>query len=289
MLRASAVVIGLVAVGAVLKERAAADSAEEARIERGAYLVNAVMGCDNCHTPRGPNGLDMSRRFSGGDEVWETEDYVVRGGNITPDRETGIGTWSKDDIKRLLTRGIRPDGVRVAAKMPYRLYSVLTPDDLDAVASYLQTMKPVRNAMPPPFYKTAQYAGPPGEPDAAATIPTPGDTLSRGSYLASLAYCMACHSRRPDGVVDLRNWWGKGGFRMEGTFGSVVVSNITASRKKGVGGLSDAALKRALTGGIGHDGRRLKLPMARQGIYSQMTGQDLNAVIAWIRAIPPGE
>ena len=91
--------------------------ADEAPIERGSYLVNAVMGCDSCHTPRGPNelripsGLNAEQRFSGGIEVWETLAYVVRGTNITTDRDTGIGAWSEDDTKRLLTEGIRPDGV----------------------------------------------------------------------------------------------------------------------------------------------------------------------------------
>jgi hypothetical protein len=100
---------------------------------------------------------------------------------------------------------------------------------------------------------------------------------------------MACHSRRPDGVVDVKNWWGKGGFEMKGTFGSVMVSNITSHDEKGVGRLTDAQLKRALTEGIGHDGRSFKLPMARQAYYSKMTTEDLDAIIAWMRAIPPSE
>src|SRR5262245_6531124 len=81
-------------------------------IERGAYLVDAIMGCDGCHTPRGPNmtGFDMSRRFSGGFQVWDEPEYLVRGSNISSDKETGIGSWSVDDIKRLLTEGMRPSG-----------------------------------------------------------------------------------------------------------------------------------------------------------------------------------
>ena len=71
-------------------------SAQDALLERGSYLVNAVMACDGCHTPRGPAGLDMSRRFSGGSQVWDEPEYLVRGSNITPDRETGIGSWTAD-------------------------------------------------------------------------------------------------------------------------------------------------------------------------------------------------
>ena len=93
-------------------------AAAETQIERGGYLVNAVMACDGCHTPRGPGGLDMSKRFSGGSQVWDEKAYTVRGSTITPDRDTGIGAWSADHLKRLMTEGVRPNGVPVAPQMP---------------------------------------------------------------------------------------------------------------------------------------------------------------------------
>ena len=88
-------------------------------LERGAYLVDAVMACDGCHTPRGPRGFDFdtSRRFSGGYQIWETPGYTVRGSNISSDRETGIGNWSVEDIKRLIKDGVRPNGVPVVHQM----------------------------------------------------------------------------------------------------------------------------------------------------------------------------
>ncbi len=267
----------------------------ESPVERGSYLVNAVMVCDGCHTPRGPSdlfvpsGLTTERRFSGGVEVWETPAYTVRGSNITTDRDTGIGAWSEDDIKRLLTEGLRPDGVRVAPQMPYHFYRILTPGDLDAVVSYLKTIKPVSNEMPPPVYKIAVNAAALPGAETAIGDTVPSDPVARGFYLAALANCMGCHSRRPDGVQDFKNWWGKGGFVIRGEFGATVVTNISAHKEKGVGALSDAELKRALTEGIGHDGRRLKMPMARQAYLSRMTEQDLNAIIAWMRTIPPIE
>ena len=273
----------------------ATSASAETRVERGSYLVNAVMVCDGCHTPRGPSdlsipsGLHVERRFSGGVEVWETPAYTVRGTNITPDRDTGIGAWSEDDVKRLMTQGIRPDGVQVAPQMPYHFYRILTPGDLDAVVSYLKTINPVSNQMPPPVYRTAVYAAPlPGaETSIGDAVPT--DPVARGFYLAALANCMGCHSRRPNGVQDFKNWWGKGGFVIKGEFGPVLVTNISSHKEKGVGALTDAELKRALTEGIGYDGRQLKMPMARQAYLSKMTEQDLNAIIAWMRTIPPIE
>ena len=139
--------------------------------------------------------------------------------------------------------------------------------------------------MAPPVYKEAAVAVP--FPGAEASIGTvPADPVRRGFYLATLAHCMACHSRRPDGTQDFKAWLGKGGYEMKGPFGSVIVSNITSHNEKGVGAWSDAELKRALTEGIGRDGRAFKPPMARQRFFSKMTEQDLNAIVAWVRTIP---
>jgi hypothetical protein len=74
---------------------AVTSAAAETPIERGSYLVNAVMVCDGCHTPRGQGGLNMERRFSGGSIVWDEPAYTVRGSNITPDHDTGIGAWRR--------------------------------------------------------------------------------------------------------------------------------------------------------------------------------------------------
>ena len=74
---------------------------------------------------------------------------------------------------------------------------------------------------------------------------------------------------------------------MKGHWGSVIVPNISSHPVKGVGAWTDAQLKRALTEGIGRDGRKFKLPMARQAFFSRMTQQDLDAIVAWIRSIAP--
>src|SRR4029453_18188223 len=124
----------------------------ETLVERGSYLVNAVMGCDGCHTPRPGGVFDMSTRFSGGSQVWDEQAYTVRGSNITPDPETGIGTWSEADIKRALTEGVRPRGVPLARQIPFAFYKILAPDDLDAVAAYIKSVAPVRNQVPLPVY-----------------------------------------------------------------------------------------------------------------------------------------
>src|SRR4051812_7314861 len=93
------------AIGAAL----ASTSQAETPVERGSYLVNTIMACGNCHTPRGPDGTPIAGRELSGGMAFDLPPFAVTAANITPDRETGIGTWSDDDIKRALIRGIRPD------------------------------------------------------------------------------------------------------------------------------------------------------------------------------------
>jgi len=266
-----------------------ANASAQTLVERGDYLVNAVMGCDGCHTPRPGGVFDMTKRFSGGSQVWDEKAYTVRGSNITSDPETGIGAWSEADIKRALTEGVRPSGVNLAPQMPFAFYKILTPRDLDAVAAYLKSVAPVRNQVPPPVYKTAMHAEliPGGEKPIAEEALR--DPVNRGFYLATIAHCMECHSRRPNGTQDYVNWNGKGGYEFKGPFGTVLARNISSHKTAGIGAWTDAEIKRALTQGVARDGRAFKLPMARQVYFSKMSDDDVDAIVAWLRTIPPIE
>jgi mono/diheme cytochrome c family protein len=268
---------------------AAGGAYAETALERGSYLVNSVMACDGCHTPRQAGAFAMDRRFSGGSQTWDTPAYTVKGANITPDRDTGIGAWSQADLKRALTEGVRPNGVPIAPQMPFVFYKVLTPRDLDAVATYVLSVSAVANAVPAPSYKAEmKYTLVPGaeKPMADAEL---GDPVKRGFYLSTIAHCMECHSRRPDGVQDFVGWFGRGGFEFRDTWGSAVARNITSHQTAGIGAWSDAEIKRVLVEGIGRDGRTLKPPMARHFYFKHMTDGDIGAIIAWVRTLPPLE
>jgi mono/diheme cytochrome c family protein len=116
---------------------------------RGRYLMTSVLLCNDCHTPLDPaTGAPDMTKFLGGGQPFEGPWGIVYGGNITPDKEKGIGSWSADDIKRVLQTGIRPDGRRVIL-MPWRLYANLTSEDLNAVVYFLQNdLKPVSTEVP---------------------------------------------------------------------------------------------------------------------------------------------
>src|SRR5207248_10466951 len=96
------------AVLAAVTTAAATSVFAQSPLERGKYLVEGILTCGNCHTPRGPGGvLDTAKRHAGGPQVWETSEYKVRPSNITPDKATGIGDWSAQQIKAAIRDGKR--------------------------------------------------------------------------------------------------------------------------------------------------------------------------------------
>jgi mono/diheme cytochrome c family protein len=267
-----------------------AGTSAETLLERGSYLVNAVMACDGCHTPRTPSaGLVMDKRLAGGTVLFDLPAYTVRGSNITPDRDTGIGSWTEQDLRRALIEGVRPNGVPLAPSMPFAFYKILTPRDLDAVVTYIRSVAPVRNEAQLPDYRSEMHIDLVPGAERSIGDEAPADPVKRGMYLATLAHCMECHSRRPDNQQDYKDWWGKGGAQIKGPWGQVTVRNISSHQEKGIGGWSDDEIKRALTQGVGRDGRLFKLPMARQMYYGKLTAADLDAIVAWVRTIPPIE
>jgi hypothetical protein len=155
-----------------------AAAGNERQVARGKYLVTA-MGCNDCHTPlkMGPRGPepDMSRMLSGHPQelvmppapklpegpwafvvggtmtAWSGPWGVSFSANLTPDRETGLGTWTVQNfIEALRTGRHMGRGRPILPPMPYQMISTLTDADLQAVFGYLKTIPPIRNQVPSP-------------------------------------------------------------------------------------------------------------------------------------------
>ena len=231
----------------------------------------------------------MTKRFSGGPQTWDEPTFTVKGSNITPDRDTGIGSWTDNDLKRALTQGIRPDGTSLAPQMPFAFYKIMTTADLEAVVTYIRSVPAVRNQVQSPVYRAPMHVDLIPNAEKPVKESALQDPIERGFYLATIAHCMECHARRPDGTYDFKTWLGKGGHTMKGPFGTVTVANITSHPQAGIGAWSDFEIKRALSQGVSRDGRPFKLPMARHIYYSKMTERDLDALVSWVRTIPPLE
>jgi len=119
-------------------------------VARGRYLTT-VAGCNDCHTPGTFYGQPDSTRLLSGTELgWEGPWGVSYPRNLTPDEETGLGTWSEDDIIQALRTGKRKDGSPILPPMPWPMYSQMTDEDLRAIAVYLKSIPPVTRDVGPP-------------------------------------------------------------------------------------------------------------------------------------------
>ena len=265
--------------------------AQQSLVERGSYLVNGIMACGNCHTPREAGQPVAARQLSGGFQTFDEPWFTTKGSNITPDRETGIGAWSDADFERAMREGVRRNGGPIAPIMPFPFYKSMTPADLAAVRAYLVSVPAINNAVQAPVYKKEAFKVP--YPDAQR-VPSEADLkdpVKRGAYLAGLGHCMACHARRDESEPpDFKGLWGKGGRTFKSPAGVAVTANITAHKEKGLGAWTDADIKRALVDGVSKDGRKLKPPMVDYAAYyKRLTAEDLDALVAWLRSIPPLE
>jgi len=115
------------------------------QMNRGAYLVDVIGHCGECHTPRNAVGGLQRDRWLAGNPDGPEGDLVP---NITPDRETGIGRWTDDDLDSLFRMGMIPDGDFVGGGMAEVVENTtahLNESDLRAVIAYLRALPPIRH------------------------------------------------------------------------------------------------------------------------------------------------
>ncbi len=249
-------------------------------LERGDYLVNSIMACGSCHTPQGPEG-PLANMGLGGQFLEETEAFTAVAPNITP--ASRIHEWSDAELMRAIREGIRPDGSVIGPPMPFEVYKAISDDDLASVVMYLRTVPAVENdpgvseyRMPlPPAY------GPPVE--SVAAVPD-GVTVEYGAYLAGpLGHCIVCHSPIGPQGADIEGQLGVGGNEFHGPWGVSISPNITPV---GLANYSDAEIETMITQGVRPDGSRMLPPMSYPH-YARMTGNDVDAIVLYLRALPP--
>jgi mono/diheme cytochrome c family protein len=124
----------------------------ETPAERGKYLA-VLGGCNDCHTPGFFLGAPDAAKYLGGSDVgFEIPGLgVFPGRNITPDKDTGIGNWTDEQIATALTTGKRPDGRQLAPIMPYPSLVNLTKEDVAALVAFLRSIPAVKNQVAGPF------------------------------------------------------------------------------------------------------------------------------------------
>jgi mono/diheme cytochrome c family protein len=116
-------------------------------IERGRYLVDHVSLCGDCHTPRNSMGVPNRSFYLAGASA-KTGFLGEDVSNITPDKQTGIGDWKREDIVELLINGTKPDLDNVQGLMAEVIehgYKNMTKEDAQAIADYLKSIPPIKN------------------------------------------------------------------------------------------------------------------------------------------------
>ena len=258
----------------------------QADARRGEYLAKAG-GCVGCHTVEASEGgNDKPVAFAGG-RALKTPFGTFYGPNITPHPEAGIGRWSEADFIRAMRGGRRPDGGNYFPAFPYPSFTLISDADLRDLWAYFRTLPQSDRRNEPHdlgfLYRWRFLVSPwkwmfftPGPlvPDPAKTPP-----VNRGAYLVqALGHCGECHT--PRNIV--------GGPNKERFLAGAkdVAPNLTPTRLKS---WSDADLRNFLTTGLTADG---DVPAKEMGevianTTSQLSPEDLNAMIAFLRSVPP--
>ena len=173
-----------------------AQAPSAADLARGKYIFGATGGC-GCHTvPKGPANAG-GRRYDG---AFGT----VYSSNITPDRETGIGSWTDEQIVTATRLGRRPNGERLIPVHPYTVFNGMSADDLKALVAFLRSVPPVKRANQPkkisvPMFESvflpAWLAAFAPRENPPTSVPVAG--VGRGEYLVrAVGHCGECHTPR---------------------------------------------------------------------------------------------
>ncbi len=262
-----------------------------ARLERGRYLATAGgVACVLCHSELKPtpDGITVvpGTEFTGRNWAPDGTPFVTAV-NLTPDPETGIGTWSDDALARAIREGISHDGRALFPIMPYEKLRTMTDEDLASVIVYLRSLPPVKRTLPKtaiPFPLNRLINGVPEPLDGPVTadLSTPA---KRGAYLATIAVCADCHSPMDAQGNRTPNMDFAGGTTLtfEG-WTPVASANLTPA----VNGIpyytEDLFLETLRTGHVRE--RKLNDMMPWQ-FYRKLTDQDLKDIFAYLKTLTP--
>ncbi len=256
-------------------------------VARGKYLT-AAGGCIACHT--NPGG----EPFAGNREI-PTPFGALYSPNITPDKDTGIGSYTDEQFYKVLHDGLMANGEYLYPAMPYTSYTKVKRDDVLAIKAYLFSLKPVHSerrkdmlafpfniregmaAWRALFFKPGEFQPDPNKPAQ----------INRGAYLVEgLAHCGQCHTPRN---IAQANETGSAleGAAIQGWY----APNITSDWKQGIGSWSESDLLSYFKTGVA-PGHGIAIGPMAETIHDDLKNlndDDLKAIIAYLKSTPPKE
>lgn len=253
-------------------------------VKKGQYLAKAA-GCMGCHTDTAAGAAP----FAGG-RLLDTPFGKFYGPNITPHLQHGLGKWSAADFRRALHLGERPDGAPYYPAFPYPSFTGMTDADIGDLWAYLRSLPPANRPNRPhelhfplgwrflvTFWKWLYFT-----PQPFIAIPQASPQVKRGAYLVNvLGHCGECHTPRNFLGGPNKDRRLAGGKLPDGR-----VPNLTPTRLKK---WTDAQLREFLRSGATPEGDPPSDTMDEviRNTTSQLTPQDVGALIAYLRSLPP--
>ncbi|HKB44622.1 MAG TPA: c-type cytochrome, partial [Chitinophagaceae bacterium] len=208
--------------------------------------------------------------------------------------ETGIGTWTDDEILRAMTQGINKNGDTLFPLMPYVRFNHMAKDDLLSIIAYLRTLKPIKNKVPARqlFIPISMaYPGPALQPSVDGNVrPPESDRVKYGGYITNAAACGDCHTPMVKGQFDFSKSFA-GGFIFDAGIFKVNSANITPDSATGIGTWTEERFLnkflpcREEKGYNYNPGRQNTImPLTP---YAGMKDDDLKAIFTYLRTVKP--
>jgi mono/diheme cytochrome c family protein len=255
------------------------------RLERGRYIVENLAGCLRCHSPNNLRKPVAGTEGSGYALPVRSRaplKHLIVAPNITPDRDTGIGLWTDDEIGRAIREGVGRNGRSFGYAMPCLEYKKMTDEDLASVVVYVKTLAPVRNALPEtkmvfPVQFLVRLV-----PEPITSVITADATSAekRGAYLVALATCNGCHSPHDATGHLIEGLELSGGDVQTADPVPATDSNITPDQTGIQSTTAESFRKKMREGQTPHT----VMPYDQ---YANLTDADLNDMYAYLRSIKP--
>jgi mono/diheme cytochrome c family protein len=271
---------------ALIVPSVARGSDQSATMEQGKYLVESVTICFECHSERNfskPGWPIPQGRVGSGRILWgEGSPNQVVAPNITPDKATGIGDWSDEEIIRAVRDGIGKKGTLLNPEMPSRYFHSLGDVELRSIVLYLRSIPPVSNRLP----EMAAYVPGKHPPTIAMDsihLTKSSNMVRRGARLVRLAGCETCHTPSNDeGFIHGLEFAGGKVFRHGDQ--AAASPNLTPD-PSGIGYYDQNLFLQVIrTGRVGSRAINSAMPWH---FYRNLTDADLKAIFAYLQALPP--
>jgi len=261
------------------------------RLERGKYIATALSGCIYCHSPHdwAAPGTPFVAGMEGSGTVQPYADLPGRvvAPNLTPDKETGAGTWTDDMLARAIREGIGHDGRALFPMMPYTHFRNMSDEDLASVIVYLRSLPAVRHELPktdiifPVKYLIRSEPEPVTSPVSYGNVAS--DPVKYGAVLVNLAGCGDCHTSQVDGK-NVPGMDFAGGGPLIGPWGHVASANLTPD-PTGIAGYDENFFLNVIrTGQVNGQALNAIMPVM---VYKDLTDGDLKAMFAYLRTLKP--